>query len=160
MYQQPEDRDRVEKLIQNAGGVFSEMVPTTKGGEKRAQMWANYCLTNGSVIGFGYEITERKLTEEFESQRTTTVTRRMSSRAFSIFRASKPFFADMPRLSRISSGCCSPAIEIPSFPSPAADMLNLSSANFLAISILYYQTRPTRPGHYGCTPANRFRQAN
>ena len=157
MYPQPEDRERLEKLIQNADGVFSEMIPTTKGGEKRTQMWANYCLTDGSVIGFGYDINDRKLAEEFESQKTTTGTRRMSSRAFSIFRASKPFFADMPKLSRISSGCCSPAIETPSFPSPAADMLNLSLANFLAIRILDYQTRPTRPGHYGCTPAVSFR---
>lgn len=69
-YPDEEERKRAEEAINEADGSWNEFTTYTKSGEERIQQWANIKLSDGSSIGIGLDVTEkRKLEKEHERDR-------------------------------------------------------------------------------------------
>ncbi len=63
LYPIDKERKQVLEWIKIADGSFNENIATTKDGSKKIQMWSNYRLAPGFCICVGYDITERKKSE-------------------------------------------------------------------------------------------------
>ena len=63
IYPDRKDRDEVLKHIRNADGTFNEDVATAKDGSTKYQMWSNYRLSENFYLSVGYDITDRKRSE-------------------------------------------------------------------------------------------------
>jgi PAS domain S-box-containing protein len=62
-YPDPKDRKRVEEFIQRAERRFADFRMRTRSGRLIDASWARFALSDGSRIGFGVDITERKEAE-------------------------------------------------------------------------------------------------
>jgi PAS domain S-box-containing protein len=70
IYPDPEVRKKAEDAIHKADGSWQEFESFTKSGEKRIQQWANISLSDGTTIGIGLDITEKKeLARQHEEDR-------------------------------------------------------------------------------------------
>ena len=64
VYPDKKTRDDVLKTIIKRDGIFREFSVTAKDGTIRHQMWANYGLPDKTIIAIGYDVTQRKHSEE------------------------------------------------------------------------------------------------
>jgi PAS domain S-box-containing protein len=65
IYPEPAFRKKVlRNIISEPDGNFRERQAVTKTGDIISAMWANYILPDGTIMGLGYDITERKLSED------------------------------------------------------------------------------------------------
>lgn len=62
-YPDEEVKQRVISSINNKNGQFAEYTVRTREGRLNQQMWANFELPDGSVIGFGYDVTQLRESE-------------------------------------------------------------------------------------------------
>lgn len=58
------ERERVIETINRGDGVFREYSVAAKDGSRRAQLWAEFQLEDGTLISVGTDIAERKRAEE------------------------------------------------------------------------------------------------
>jgi len=63
-YPDPSYRKKVLQTVQEADGQFREFNVTAKNGSIRIQEWANFKLSNDSLIAFGIDITEKRNTKK------------------------------------------------------------------------------------------------
>lgn len=59
-YPDPEYRERVKSEMLSLSGTWREYTLTTKSGEERNQLWTNIILSDDTIVGIGYDITEQK----------------------------------------------------------------------------------------------------
>lgn len=62
-YPDPIYREMVKKDMSSPGGDWKEYSITAKNGEVRKQLWTNIQLSDNTILGLGYDITERKALE-------------------------------------------------------------------------------------------------
>ncbi len=62
--QNPKEKKEIQSWLRKKNGRFKEITVETKEGEKRHQMWASIALPNKTIINIGYDVTEKKKTEE------------------------------------------------------------------------------------------------
>jgi PAS domain S-box-containing protein len=62
-YPKPEDRKKVKEFIQGAERRWADFRVRTRSGRVIEASWARFALSDGSRIGFGLDITERKKAE-------------------------------------------------------------------------------------------------
>jgi PAS domain S-box-containing protein len=62
-YPEPAERDRALAHIQDASGEWEDFRTRVRGGRILDTMWANVRLSDGTLIGIGQDITERKAAE-------------------------------------------------------------------------------------------------
>lgn len=61
-------RKKAVEHMSNPGGGWKEFEVRTTSGEKRYQLWSNIQLSDSTIVGIGYDITERKDLEIQESR--------------------------------------------------------------------------------------------
>jgi PAS domain S-box-containing protein len=64
LHPNPERRRRVEEFIRSAEGRWEDFLVTTRGGEALETSWFRTALSDGTSIGLGLDVTERRLAEE------------------------------------------------------------------------------------------------
>jgi PAS domain S-box-containing protein len=62
-YPNPEYRERVKKWMLNPESGWEEFEVMTKSGDIRNQLWTNIRLSDNTIVGIGYDFTERKILE-------------------------------------------------------------------------------------------------
>ncbi len=67
MYPDPVHREKALAIIRDADGKWHDMQVTTPDGRVLETTWARFALSDGSSIGFGLDITERKLAEKAQA---------------------------------------------------------------------------------------------
>ncbi|MCC5914967.1 MAG: PAS domain S-box protein [Balneolaceae bacterium] len=69
-YPDPDYRKRVKSEMTSPSGTWREYTLTTKDGDQRDQLWTNIRLSDETIVGIGYDITERKkLQDKMEMER-------------------------------------------------------------------------------------------
>ena len=64
VYPDPERRQRVEEFIRRADGRWEDFLVTTRGGRTLETSWFRMALSDGTSIGLGLDVTQRKLADE------------------------------------------------------------------------------------------------
>jgi PAS domain S-box-containing protein len=69
-YPDPEDRQRVLKFVAESNGEWSDFKTTVRSGQVLDTTWARVPLSDGTSVGIGQDITERKRVEEMLRRQT------------------------------------------------------------------------------------------
>ena len=77
IYPDPRCREKIEEFIGAAEGTWSEFKAHTRDGRVIETMWANILLKDGSSIGIGLDITERKQNAREQRELQTQLTHAM-----------------------------------------------------------------------------------
>jgi PAS domain S-box-containing protein len=69
VYTDPEERRRTEEFVEAADRTWRDFHVRTKDGREIDASWANFRLSDGTIIGIGQDVTERKRVEKDRERR-------------------------------------------------------------------------------------------